>query len=143
MILTAFPAAFLMACSGGEPQTETSAPVTAEIAADMSLPDMADRVIADSRELTTMLARVDSAEAAEAARPEVEAMVANYRVLIDRFETMGEPSFSDMAALASRGAALAEAQQGVSAEVRRIYNDHPEAADILRDALDDAGRAQP
>ncbi|MGB3456831.1 MAG: hypothetical protein WBG08_05890 [Litorimonas sp.] len=137
--------ALLAACSGGTdaPDGDGVAPITAEAAADMSVPDMADRLIADGRSLGTLLSTVDSEASAEAVRPELEAMIENYTVLFERFETMGEPSFSDMAALASRGPELVRAQQEVAEQVRRIYDNHPEAAALLRDTLEDVGRAQP
>ncbi|MEM7729715.1 MAG: hypothetical protein AAF311_10625 [Pseudomonadota bacterium] len=135
-------AAVLAACSGGGADDEGPV-ITAEAAADMSMTDMADRLIEDGRSLGTLLSGVDGEASAEAVRPQVEAMVENYRVLGERFEALGEPSFSEMAALASRLPDMARTQAGVVEQVQRIYNDHPEAADILRDALDDAARAAP
>ena len=106
------------------------------MAAD-SLPDVADQLIIDGTTLSEMLAQVDSVETAEEVRPAIDAMVADYRVIIDRMETMEEPNFSDLAAMASRARPLAEAQQRVATEIQRINRDHPEAAKVLREALRD------
>jgi len=135
----------LVACSGGEakvePVTETpeTGVLTEQSVADMGVPAMADRMIADGNQLSNLLASVDSAKTAEAVRPNIEAMIKDYKIMFDRFETMDQPSFSDIAALASRGSKLAESQQTVMEELRRIYTKHPDAAEVLRDALDGFG----
>ncbi len=136
----------LVACSGDETKVEQvietpeTAALNTESVAEMGVPAMADRMIADGNQLGKLLASVDSAETAETVRPNIEAMIKDYKVMFDRFETMDQPSFSDIAALASRGSELAESQQTVMEELRRIYTNHPEAADVLRDALDGFGQ---
>jgi len=133
LVLSLLPA--LIACSGGsEPEIDIAE--RPAMAAD-SLPDVADQLIIDGTTLSEMLAQVDSVETAEEVRPAIDAMVADYRVIIDRMETMEEPNFSDLAAMASRARPLAEAQQRVATEIQRINRDHPEAAKVLREALRD------
>lgn len=136
----------LVACNGGEgtaeqvAETSGGTTLTEQSVANMGVPAMADRMIADGNQLGNLLASVDSAETAEAVRPNIEAMIKDYKIMFDRFETMDQPSFSDIAALASRGAKLAESQQTVMEELRRIYTNHPEATEVLRDALDGFGQ---
>jgi hypothetical protein len=137
--------AVLVACGGAADKDEDlrEAPVTTETAADMSMPDMADKLIADSQSLAVLLFQVDSEATAEDIRPEIERMARDYTILSERFEAMGEPSFSDMAALASRAPQLIETQQAVARQIERIYTQHPDAADVLRDTLENVGRPTP
>ena len=107
----------------------------------MSMSDMAEQLIVDSEMLTQLLSGVNDAATAEAIEPEAEAIVENYQTILTRFEQMGEPSFSEMASLASRLPDLSEAQQALAVEVRRIYQNHPQATEVLRDTLEDIGRA--
>ena len=141
----------LVACGGGETQVETGTeggpvspadrgPLTEQSVADIGIAAMVDRMIVDGQQLGTLLATIDSAETAEAVRPNIEAMIKDYKVMFNRFETMDQPSFSDIAALASRGSKLAESQQTVMEELRRIYTNHPEASEVLREALDGFGQ---
>lgn len=125
----------LLACSpSSDPDVESAAAVTVS---ETSLPNVADQLIDDGNTLGEMLARVDGAETAEQIRPAVEAMVADYRALFTKMETMDTPSFSDMTAMASRAPKLMAAQQRVATEIERISTDHPEAADVLRNVLRD------
>ncbi|MEL6688431.1 MAG: hypothetical protein AAFP97_12525 [Pseudomonadota bacterium] len=138
-------AGVLVACSGGGASQEDAPAepirITSEAAADMSMTDMADQLITDSESLTGLLSGVTDNETAEAIRPDIEAMVENYQVLLTRFESMGEPSFSEMASLASRLPDLANTQQSLATEIERIYKNHPEATAVLRDTLENIGRA--
>jgi len=128
----------LIACSGAtEAETEN---VSAATVSETSLPNVADQLIDDGKTLGEMLARVESVETAEQIRPAIETMIEDYRALFETMETMESPSFSDMTAMASRAPKLIEAQKRVANEIERIYNDHPEAADVLRDALEDLGQ---
>lgn len=145
--LLAIPLAFfLSACSGeaGQQSPDSNEPIriTSEAAADMSMSDMADQLIEDSQLLTTLLSGVNDAATAEAIRPQIETLVDNYDVMLTRFENSGEPSFSEMASLASRLPDLAETQKALSAEVKRIYQNHPEATEVLRETLEDVRRPQ-
>jgi hypothetical protein len=124
----------LIACSGG---SEIDADLSDTAAVETSLPNVADQLIDDGNTLGEMLARVDSSETAEQVRPAIEKMVEEYQALFTKMETMDSPSFSDITAMASRAPKLVEAQQRVATEIQRIYNDHPEAADVLRSVLDD------
>lgn len=135
--LTLIP--FLIACSGG---SETDAQKSAsEIAvAEASLPNLADQLIDDGNTLGEMLARVDGVETAEQIRPAVEAMVAEYRVLFEKMETMDTPSFSDITAMASRAPKLMAVQERVKTEINRIRTDHPDAANALQNVLSDLGQ---
>jgi len=133
----------LVACSGGN-ETPAESPGTPErieatASASPSVPVMADRLIDDGKILSEMLSRVNSPETAEDVRPAIEAMIEEYRQLLNTMDTMDSPNFSDMAALASRAKPLADTQRRVATEIQRIYTNHPEAADILREALDDLG----
>ena len=140
----------LVACGGGETQVETGTegpvspadlgPLTEQSVVDIGIAAMVDRMIVDGQQLGTLLATIDSAETAEAVRPNIEAMIKDYKVMFNRFETMDQPSFSNIAALASRGSKLAESQQTVMEELRRIYTNHPEASEVLREALDGFGQ---
>lgn len=128
----------LIACSGGADTDAQDTPAAS--VSETSLPTLADQMIDDGKTLGEMLARVESAETAEQIRPAIEDMIEEYRVLFAKMETMESPSFSDMAAMASRAPRLVETQERIASEIQRIYNDHPEAADVLRDALDDFGQ---
>jgi len=138
-LLVASLVPLLIACNGNS-EPGASAPDAPSAASETTLPNVADQLIDDGKTLGEMLAQVNSVEAAEDIRPTIEAMVSEYSVLIERIDTMESPSFSDMAALASRAKPLAETQQRVATEIQRIYADHPEAADVLREALGDLGR---
>lgn len=133
----------LIACSGGsDPDAVDTKVSEVATATETSLPTVADQLIDDGNTLGEMLARVESSETAEEVRPAIEAMVEEYRALFVKMETMDSPSFSDMTAMASRAPKLIETQQRVANEIQRIYNDHPEAADVLRSVLDDLGQNQ-
>jgi hypothetical protein len=144
--LASLAAFLLVACSGGDAPSETRTKTVPEpapiVASDMNAPDLADLIIEDGATLETLLSSVTSEESAQAARPQIEAMIARYTQVADQFQSMGEPSFSEMAALASRLPRLAETQSKLAGEIQRIYQDHPDAADVLRDALGDAGNIQ-
>ncbi|MGJ8560122.1 MAG: hypothetical protein ACSHX3_07790 [Litorimonas sp.] len=130
----------LVACNGGsDPDADLS---TATTVSETNLPNVADQLIDDGNTLGEMLARVDSSETAEQVRPAIEKMVEEYQALFAKMETMESPSFSDMTAMASRAPKLVETQRRVATEIQRIYNDHPEAADVLRTVLDDLGQQQ-
>jgi hypothetical protein len=128
----------LIACSGGEGTDAQDTPAAS--VSETSLPILADQMIDDGKTLGEMLTRVESTETAEQIRPAIEDMIEEYRVLFAKMETMESPTFSDMAAMASRAPRLVETQERIASEIQRIYNDHPEAADVLRDALDDFGQ---
>ena len=117
----------------GAPALDTAAGGQSEI----SLPILADQLIDDGTTLGEMLARVNSVETAEEVRPSINALVKEYRALFATVESMESPNVSDMAAMASRARPLAETQRRVATEIERIYRDHPYAADILREALND------
>ena len=144
-LITSILVISLAACSSGQPEEGDimSEPIriTSETAADMSMTDMADQLISDGQSLTDLLSTVNSAETAEAIRTDLEGMMSNYQVILERFESMGEPSFTEMAALASRLPDLNGLQQSLSAEVERIYKNHPEATDVLRETLEGFGRS--
>lgn len=129
----------LVACSGGEKEPEAIEPA----AVDMKLPAMADQLIDDGETLQSLLADVQSAESAEAIRPRVEAMIEDYRAMFERMESMNNPSFSDMAALAARAPELAKTQDNIAQEIQRIRRDHPEATEVLREAMKDLGQSNP
>lgn len=129
----------LVACGSGTTDVDVgdgTPPLTQESVADMTLPDMADRMIADGEMLGTLLADVTSVESAEAVQPRIEAMMENYRLMFEQLETIDNPGFSDMAALASRAPQIARTQEELVRQVQRIHADHPEAADVLRKTLD-------
>lgn len=137
-LLALFVLPLLVACSGGaDPDADLS---DAASVSETRLPHVADQLIDDGNMLGEMLARVDSSETAEQVRPAIEAMVKEYRALFVQMETMDSPSFSDMTAMASRAPKLMATQQRVATEIERVYTDHPEAADILRNVLDDLGQ---
>lgn len=128
----------LLACS---PASESDAGSGSVVTvSETSLPTVADQIIDDGNTLGEMLARVDGAQTAEEIRPAVEAMVAEYRALFTKMETMETPSFSDVTAMASRAPKLMEAQRRVATEIERIKTDHPDAADVLRNVLSDLGQ---
>lgn len=130
----------LVACNGGsDPDADIS---TVTTVSETSLPNVADQLIDDGNTLGEMLARVDSSETAEQVRPAIEKMVEEYRALFVKMEAMDNPSFSDITSMASRAPKLVETQRRVATEIQRIYNDHPEAADVLRTVLDDLGQQQ-
>lgn len=131
----------ISACSGGSDSVSGSGGTMSEAAvADMSIPDMADQVVANGNSLSEILATVVDAETAEKAEPQIKAIVENYQLLLQRVENTDNIGFADMAALASRAPELARTQEAVSQQLVRIYQDHPEASDVLREALRDFGQ---
>ena len=138
-LLSVVGLSFLIACSGGEAEPDVTEPAAAE----MKLPAMADQLIDDGETLQDLLAQVQGMESAEAIRPQVEAMIGEYRALFERMESMDNPSFSDMAALAARAPELAQTQENIAAQIQRIRRDHPEATEVLREALKDLGQSNP
>lgn len=138
-------AGVLAACSGDPSGDEAGdfepIRITADDAQQMSMTDIADQLISDSQSLTGLLTGVNNAETAEAIRPEIETMIGNYQLMVEQFDAMGEPSFSEMASLASRLPDLANTQQALASEVERIYKNHPEATEVLRDTLENVRRA--
>ena len=131
-------ALFMAACGGGGSPTSGDALTPSEAEA-MSVADMGDRLIDDSAELAEILKGIDSEADAQAARPRLEALVADYRVLRSRLDTLDQNdlSFGDAAALMRRGPRLLENGQTIAVEIERLRVDHPEASDILGRILDD------
>lgn len=136
--LALFLLPLLIACSDGSDPDVATTDVTSTSA--LNLPDVADQLIDDGNTLGEMLARIDGVEAAEQIRPEVEAMVEEYRALSVTIDNMDTPSFSDITAMASRAPKLMEAQKQIADEIQRIKTDHPDAAEVLRKALGDLGQ---
>lgn len=108
-----------------------------------TLPALADRIIADSSEVTTLLARVNDPASAEAVKPRLAEMAESYRAVLTKFDTMGEPGLSDMAALAGRLPRIATSQTELLQQIERIYREHPDAYDVLAESLDGLGRTTP
>ena len=128
----------LIACSGSSEPNVAQTDVTST--SELSLPIVADQLIEDGNTLGEMLARIDGVETAEQTRPEIEAMVEEYRALGVTIDNMDTPSFSDVTAMASRAPQLMEAQKQIANEIQRIETDHPDAAEVLRKALADLGQ---
>lgn len=103
---------------------------------DMTVSSLADQVIEDGQTLSTLLQTVNDEQSAEAVRPRIEAMVDDYDALQDRLEGMEAPSISEMSELMKRAPKMAEVQSELITEIRRINNDHPEAAQILRNSFE-------
>jgi hypothetical protein len=137
-LLALFLLPLLIACGGSSEPDVVQTDVTSTSA--LNLPDVADQLIDDGNTLGEMLARIDGVETAEQIRPEIEAMVEEYRALNVKIETMDTPSFSDVTAMASRAPQLMAAQKQIANEIQRIETDHPDAAEVLRKALADLGQ---
>lgn len=139
LALCAFAATALLACS---PTNEEGASVSET--ATLSVPEIADRLIADAGRVAEMLSEVNSVETAQSVQPRLEAMGEEYATLFEQFDTQqADIGFGEITALASRLPELSEVQKSLSEEVRRIYADHPEAADVLREAFEDLGQSAP
>ncbi|MGB6228992.1 MAG: hypothetical protein WBF53_02565 [Litorimonas sp.] len=129
-----FAALALAACgSGGDTVSSDS---QAPIDASLPLPEVADRVIVDGERLAELLSSVVDAETAEAAKPQLENLVQTYEDVAQRFETMGEPSMSEVAAIMRRTPQIMAVQTQVAAEITRIYREAPEARAVLESVLD-------
>lgn len=128
----------LVACNDG---TTGDTPVDASVAgAEINVPVLVDSLIDDAQTLEEMLARVDSVETAEQIRPSIETMILDYQTLFQTFESKEDLNFSEITALASRLPKLAERQRGLTEQIQRLYQDHPEAAQILSESLDSLGQ---
>ena len=144
MTMTALFALALAACGGGADSGSgdgaggTSFDATSVDTSGLpsSFPALADRIIDDSGEVTTLLSGVTDAASAEAIKPRLAQMAEGYRAVLIKFEEMGDPGFSDMAALASRLPKIATSQTGLLEQVERIYREHPEAYDVLAESLE-------
>ena len=128
----------LAACGGGGAETSGQT-LTPEAAADMSVAEMGDRLIDDSAELAAILRTIDSEASAEAARPRLEAMVADYQVLQKRLETLDDNDLgmSDALALARRAPTLGTNAQAIAMELERLRTEHPELSDKLGRILEE------
>ena len=128
----------LSACGGGGSETSGQT-LSAETAAEMSVADMGDRLIDDTQELAEILRTIDSEASAEAAQPRLEAMIADYKVLQTRLETLDETELGmgDAMALARRMPALGTNAQAIATELERLRVDHPELSDKLGRILDE------
>ena len=138
LVLTSVSLLVLAACGGGGSPTSGEALTPAQAEA-MSVADLGDRLVDDTAELGALLASIDSEADAEAARPRIEAMVADYRVLEDRLNQLenADLSFGDAAALMRRAPTLASNARIIAVEVERLRKEHPEASDLLGRILDD------
>ena len=138
LVLTSVSLLVLAACGGGGSPTSGEALTPAQAEA-MSVADLGDRLVDDTEELGALLASIDSEADAEAARPRIEAMVADYRVLEDRLNQLenADLSFGDAAALMRRAPTLASNARIIAVEVERLRKEHPEASDLLGRILDD------
>ena len=140
----------LSACSGEVPEgadyEKRRAPPVTELTesqiADMSITDVADTLIDGGNEVKDLLATVDGEQSARDILPELEELADGYARLFQRFETMDELGFADMAALAARTPRVVAAQQGVVEQITRIDKEHPEAREVLREALEDFGQSK-
>ncbi|MFB9373992.1 hypothetical protein ACFFUB_08475 [Algimonas porphyrae] len=145
-LLTALSVSVLSACGSGSDNPDRSVrdadsggSLTDAAVADMSIPDMADQVIADGKFLAELLEGVTDSDSADKIEPQVKAIVENYQRMFDKVENAGNLGFADMAALASRAPEIAQTQEAIVDQLTRIYRDHPEAADVLRESLRDFG----
>lgn len=141
----------LAACSGGDGAERSAANKSNDelrseaqaAVADMSITQMADKLIADGQTISAILATVIDSETAKEAEPRVRVMMADYEAMSQRFENLEAPSMTQVAALMSKAPRIAVSQQAVFAELQRIYEHHPEATDVLREALENFGDTAP
>ncbi len=146
-------AALLVACSGEVPEgadydkrrTTPAAELSDADIAKMSVTDIADSLIDGGNEVKDLLARVDGEDSARAVLPELEALAESYGRVFERFETLADAEnigFRDITALAARAPRVVAAQQGVMKQISRIDQEHPEAREVLREALEDFGQSK-
>ncbi len=143
-------AGLLAACSGEVPEgadyekrrTTPASELSETDIADMSVTDVADSLIDGGNELKDLLSRVNSEETARNTLPELEKLAQDYGRILQRFENIEDIGFSEMTALAARTPRVLAAQQGVVEQITRIDREHPEAREVIREALEDFGQAK-
>ncbi|MGB3456832.1 MAG: hypothetical protein WBG08_05895 [Litorimonas sp.] len=131
LTIAAMTAALVACGSGGG----ASGPATPESAAKMSPIQLAEGVVSDMREATSVLEGIQTAEEAEAALPRIRELGESYSARITAMRTMDQSKIGDPQKYMEAQMASADAMAGFMAALDALRGRSSEAGNIVTPEL--------